>query len=153
MSLKGRAGLRATSVWGLARKGVAGGRQWGVEEWGAGGPRACRKGPGLPGVSAAWPRGRAGASRALVWSGCVGEGGHWRPRPAVCPRAEFAASPRPGYLWAVEKVALPLRRPPRLPSRAGRQQLAAGRLPARGLGVRPGACGSPALEGVETGGR
>lgn len=30
--LEGRAGLGATSVWGPARKGVAGGRAWGVEE-------------------------------------------------------------------------------------------------------------------------
>lgn len=30
--LEGRAGLRATSVWGPVRKGVAGGRAWGVEE-------------------------------------------------------------------------------------------------------------------------
>lgn len=36
------------------------------------------------GVSAARPRGREGASRALVWSLCVGKGGHWRPPAASC---------------------------------------------------------------------
>lgn len=55
-------------------------------------------------------RGRAGPCCGAAAKGT--EGGPWRPRPAVCPRAEFAASPSPGYLWAVEKVASPLRRPP-----------------------------------------
>lgn len=139
--------------------GVLLGKAWREADSGAwkSGERAGRgrvgKGQASRGSRRPGPGG--GRGRAGPWCGAAawGEGEHWRPRPAVCPRAEFAAAPRPGYLWAVEKVALPLRRPPRLRSRAGRQQLAAGRLPARGLGVRPGACGSPALEGVETGGR
>lgn len=64
-------------------------------------------------------------------------GGPWRPRAAACRSAEFAAPREPGYLWAAEKVALPLRGPPRLPSGAGRPRLAAGRRLARGRGVRP----------------
>lgn len=102
--------------------------------------------------------GRAGPRRPLPSPGPQWRAAAWG-RPDTGGRGQLSAGvrnsqrppPGPGYLWAGGKVALPLRRPPRLRSGARRLQLAAGRRLAGGRGVRPGACGSPALEGVETG--
>lgn len=83
------------------------------------------------------PVGGGGGGGGRAGPRCHPEPGPGGRGAAACRSAEFAAPREPGYLWAAEKVALPLRRPPRLPSGAGRPRLAAGRRLARGRGVRP----------------
>lgn len=149
MSLKGRAGLLVGSCSERRGRRPTAGRG----RVGGGRPRACQEGPGLPGGLGGQAPGEGGGEPGPVVEP-PRRGGRAQEAAAGCLRGcGIRSVSDSGYLWAGEKVALPLRRPPRLRSRAGRQQLAAGRPPARGLGVRPGACGSPALEGVETRGR